>query len=348
MIRDPHTRARLIGVSCFVATLLASCDRPVQQISLTREKMSTLVTITVFARSPKRAEKAIQTAFERMDHVIALVDRHRPDSEVSRLAASKEPMPLSDETWRLLETAKAMSQRTGGAFDVTVGPLLVLWKQCAKAERLPSEAELKQARSRVGSEHVELADGSARLAKEGMKVDLGGVAKGYAVDAAVATLRQQGIRSALVNAGGDMAMLGPRPGAPGWLIGVQDPRGPDDPPELVCTLQLPACAVATSGSYQRYVEIEGKRLSHIVDPRTGWPCARVPSVTIVARSNATVADMWATAASVLSPEESIRLIDDDDDLEALLVTVEPSGELSFTMSKGFAQLVKEWRVPVPE
>ena len=347
MTLRPKVGAIRAGLVLAAACLTAGCAEGVQRVSLTLEKMSTEVTIVVYDSSPERARGAIMAAFSRIDEVVALADRHRPDSEISRVMASREPVPVSREIWELLHTAKAMGERTEGAFDVTVGPLLRLWKQRAKAKLLPGEPELREALELVGSDGIVLGDGTARLAKPGMMIDLGGVAKGYAVDAAVDALRKHGIRSALVNAGGDMAMIGPRPGAAGWRIGVQDPREPRSPSALVCTLLVPGCAVATSGNYQRYVEIEGKRLSHIVDPRTGWPCSQVPSVTIVAKSNAMTADMWATAASVMPTEQTLRLIEQDADLEALLITIEAHGELGFAMSKGFAALVHEWRVPEP-
>ena len=303
--------------------------------------MSTLVTVTVYDRSPAHAQRAIEAAFTQIDDVARLADRHRPDSEVSRLAASTQPMPVSPHLWRLLAAAKAMSRQTGGAFDVTVGPLCVLWKHCAQQKSLPSDQEIKLALSKVGADGI-LLDETARtgvLSQPGMMVDLGAVAKGYAVDRAVEALRAQGIVSALVNAGGDMRMIGPRPGAQGWRIGVQDPRDPDNPSALLRTLQVPACAVATSGNYQRFFEIDGVRYSHIIDPRTAWPRSQAPSVTVVSKTDAMTADMWATAASVLAPAESLRLIDANDDLEALLVTIGPKGQLKLMASKGFDALV---------
>ena len=322
----------------------AGCEKQLQSVSLTRSKMSTLVTITVFDRSPAHAQKAIDAAFDRIDAVVQLLDRHQVDSEVSQLAASSQPLRVSPETWRLLTVAKAMGERTGGAFDVTVGPLCALWKECAQAKRLPTKEALGQALAKVGSEGIILDDATqtAALGKPGMTIDLGALAKGYVVDQAIAALRANGIESALVNAGGDMRMIGPRPGARGWRIGVQDPRDPDSARALLMTLEVQACAVATSGNYQRFFEIDGKRYSHIVDPRTGEPCSRVPSVTIVSRKDAMTADMWATAASVLAPQEALKLIDADDALEALLIAID-GDKVSLQPSKGFDALVVERR-----
>ena len=336
-MRRPSPFCQLASLTLLVT---ASCGKQLESISLTRSKMSTLVTITAYDRSPAHAQRAIEEAFDRIDAVVQLLNRHQADSEVSQLVTSKQPLRVSPETWHLLTVAKSMSERTGGAFDVTVGPLCLLWKECAKAQRLPSQEALDQAREKVGAEGIVLdaAAQTAALGKPGMTVDLGALAKGYVVDQAIAALEANGIKSALVNAGGDMRMIGPRPGANGWHIGVQDPRDPDNAMALLLTLEVQACAVATSGNYQRFFEIEGKRYSHIVDPRTGEPCSRVPSVTIVCKTDAMTADMWATAASVLAPTDALKLIDADPALEALLITIEDD-RVNLQPSKGFDALV---------
>jgi len=334
----------LRALSCLLAAATlapAGCERQVRPISLTRPKMSTLVTITVYDRSPTRAQKAIDAAFDRMDAVAQVADRHLADSEITRLARAGAPVKVSPELWRLLAAAKAMGERTGGAFDVTVGPLCRLWKRCAMAKRMPTPDEVQAAKGQVGIEGLALdeATHTAALSRPGMVVDLGAIAKGYAVDQAIAALKSQGIASALVNAGGDMRMIGPRPGADAWRIGVQDPREPGNHSGLLHTLHVPACAIATSGNYQRFFEIAGQRFSHIIDPRTGQPASRVPSVTVVSQTDAMTADMWATAASVLDPDEAIKLIDADPDLEALLVTLGPEGQVHERTSKGFPALI---------
>ena len=338
--REMTARSRYRLVACLSALAAAGCETRLQQVSLTRDKMSTLVTITVFDRSRPHAQLAIEAAFEQIDAVTRLADRRRPESEVRRLTQSTQPMRVSPHLWRLLTAAKAMSERTGGAFDVTVGPPCILWKRCAQQKRLPSDQEIKQALDKVGADGILLDETgrTAALSRPGMVVDLGAIAKGYAVDQAVAALQAHGVVSALVNAGGDMRMIGPRPGAKGWRIGVQDPRDPHNPSALLRTLQVQACAVATSGSYQRFFEIDGKTYSHIIDPRTARPCAQAPSVTVVSKTDAMTADMWATAASVLDPSESLRLIDAEPDLEALLVTAGPKGRLNLLASKGFDAL----------
>lgn len=333
----------LVASLVLVATL--GCEKQLQSISLTRSKMSTLVAITVYDRSPAHAQQAIEAAFDRIDAVVQLLDRHQAASEVRRLAESKQPLRVSPETWHLLNVAKAMSERTGGAFDVTVGPLCMLWKECAQAQRRPTKEALAQALAKVGTEGLILdeATQTAALGKPGMTVDLGALAKGYVVDQAMAVLQANGIESALVNAGGDMRMIGPRPGADGWRIGVQDPRDSDNAMALLLTLQVQTCAVATSGNYQRFFEIEGQRHSHIIDPRTGEPCSRVPSVTIVSKKDAMTADMWATAASVLAPQEALKLIDADRTLEALLITID-GDKVNLQPSKGFDAFVVERHV----
>jgi len=171
----------------------------------------------------------------------------------------------------------------------------------------------------------------------GCSIDLGGIAKGYIVDQAVGVLRGY-VSSALVNAGGDLYALGSKPGGMPWVIGVQDPRRPDDPSAFIETLYVKDLAVATSGNYIRFVEIGGKRYSHIIDPRTGWPVDTIPSATVVARDT-TTADALATAVSVLPPEESVKLPASLPGVEVLLFVRSGEGWFRYR-SGGIAALVQ--------
>jgi thiamine biosynthesis lipoprotein len=192
-----------------------------------------------------------------------------------------------------------------------------LWRRARKIHELPDAKELAKARELVGYDKVRLDDKNqtVQLTKVGMQLDLGGIAKGYAADAAQAVLKEHKITRALVAAGGDIVVTGPPPDADGWVVGIQPLDKADKPSRF---LLLRDAAVSTSGDAEQYVEIDGKRYSHIVDPRTGIGLVGRVSVTVVA-SNGTAADSLATAACVLGPEKGLKLIDDTGGAAALFV-----------------------------
>lgn len=220
-------------------------------------------------------------------------------SELSVLnrAPVGEPVPLSEETLDVLRTAREMFERTGGAFDVTAGPLIDLWRRAAESGELPGKPEIERARSLSGWNGFELRDGAAVRTLEGARIDLGGIAKGYAIDRAVDVLRgAEGVAGGMVDVGGDVRVFGPSPGGGPWRVGL---RAPEDLPRAWGKLDVTDVAVCTSGHYARYFEIDGERYSHIVDPRTGRPAQDASLTVTVLAPTALQADVWATALSVL-------------------------------------------------
>jgi len=193
---------------------------------------------------------------------------------------------------------------TDGAFDVTYAPLRSLWREAQGRDAPPSQEDIRSTLRAVGYDKLVLLQRSAMFAVPGMSVDLGGIAKGYAIDLAAQAMAEAGARSALVDIGGDMRMVGDAGDGRRWTIKVRDPREGDHPPML---LSLADVAVATSGDYARYFVVGDERFSHIIDPRTGWPVRDVPSATVVA-PDATTADALATAASVLGAQKALELV----------------------------------------
>jgi thiamine biosynthesis lipoprotein len=240
----------------------------------------------------------------------------------------------------ILVLAKRVAARSDGAFDPSAGALVELWGY-PDHPALPDSAAIAEAVATVDWRAVESADMAAggevprawKLGLPGMRLDLGGIAKGWGVDRAADLLA--GVSgAALVNVGGDLAVRGTKPAGTGWLIGVQDPR---DPSRLFLKLRLTGPgAVATSGDYQRWFEVGGVRYHHLLDPRTGWPARGVRSATVVAPTCA-VADAWATAAFVLGPEAGVAALEREPDLEGVLVTVGEDGELVLHETSGFAK-----------
>ena len=272
-------------------------------------------TITVHAESAAVGSAAVAAGFAEVARLERILSDYDPQSELSRLSAQApnlDPTPVSDDLWRVLERAVEIRDATGGAFDPTVGPLTSLWRQARRSGRLPLPGKLAAAREAVGRETLRLIPDNRAvvLTRPAMRLDLGGIGMGYAVDRAVAMLERYGITAAMVDASGDIAVTAAPPGALGWRIAMAPLRpagttpSPDDTGEH---LLLTHAAVTTSGDAFQAVEIDGRRYSHIVDPRTGVGVAGPAAVTVVA-PDCTTADALATAASVLGPEQAAAVI----------------------------------------
>ncbi len=296
------SRARLLASTLVaVAILAAACEPPVPYTKETFV-MGTKAWVTVAGMSDADAERAALAAFSEMYRIESVMSTWRPTSEISRLneAAGGAPIAVSSELYALIDSSLFYARATAGAFDVTVRPLVRLWGFQGGEPKLPSDEEIALARSHVGYGAVAIDSAASTVTlPAGMQIDLAGIAKGYAVDRCVAVLAGLGVRSALVNIGGNIYAMGAPPGRDGWAVGVRDPRGGL---ETAGTLVLRDEAVATSGNYENFVEIDGERYGHIIDPRTGRPVSGVLSVTVVART-ALASDALSTGLFVLGPDE---------------------------------------------
>ena len=263
--------------------------------------------IVMHATNQATAENAAKAAYDRIAKLEDVMSDYRPDSELMRLsAASGGPaVKVSRELLFILRKSQELSKRSDGAFDVTIGPIVKLWRKSRKAGVMPPKAELAAARKLVGwrKMHVDPIGSRIRLDTSGMQLDLGGIAKGYACDEAIRVLKANGIKSALIEMGGDIVVSGPPPGKKGWEIEVAnaDATGPFDElrmPDKLRMLTLSNAAVSSSGDTEQFVEIGGKRYSHIVDPRTGLGLTDRIAVTVIA-PNGVTSDGLSTAISVL-------------------------------------------------
>ena len=272
--------------------------------------MGTLVRIQLYAADADRANQAFRAAFDRIAQLDAALSDYRKDSELNRLcrSAAGEPVKVSADLLGVLASAQQVAEATDGAFDVTLGPVTLLWRQARLQHRLPAPDALREALQRSGYRklHLDAAARTVTLDQEGMRVDLGGIAKGYAADEALAALAGLGIHRALVAASGDLAIGDPPPGRRGWSVGIDSP----DPRAATFSRVLDLCgaAVSTSGDSSQNLEVGGARYSHIVDPSTGIGLTRPIAVTVVARHGID-ADSWSTALSVLGVERGIALIE---------------------------------------
>lgn len=290
----------------------------------TRRLMGGPWTITVHAATPAMAEAAIAAAFAEVARLEAILSDYDPESELSRLSAAAPtavPESVGDDLWRVMSVAVTWRDRSGGAFDPTVGPLTSLWRQARRSGLPPRPDKLAAARQAVGPEALVLhSDARAvSLPRPATRLDLGGIGMGYAVDRAMEVLAAHGIVSAMIDASGDIAVSKPPPGAAAWRIDIAA-LGPNSSEEGRTTIGLVDAAVTTSGDAFQAVEIGGVRYSHVVDPRTGLGVAGPAAATVIA-ADCTTADALATAATVLGPETGVALVDAVPGASARWITV---------------------------
>jgi thiamine biosynthesis lipoprotein len=282
--------------------------------------MGTLVRIKLYAAGEAEAQHAFRAAFDRIAQLDQVFSDYQPESELNRLcrAAAGRPVTVSRDLLRVLAASQQLAEESGGAFDITLGPVIRLWRQARREGKAPQEAALREAAARSGYRklHLDLATGTAMLDQPGMQLDLGGIAKGDAADAALEVLAHLGIRRALVAVSGDLAFGDPPPDQAGWKIGI-DPLDHADR-EWTRVLELRNAAVSTSGSEEQHLDADGKRYSHIIDPSTNLGLTRPIKVTVIA-PRGIEADSLATAVSVLGSQRGIALVNSRPGVAALVV-----------------------------
>jgi len=315
----------IVSALCFLFISLFLLQRQEAGGPLVRARMlmGTVVEIKVDGPDAERFEAAVTEAFNAMERIERLMSPHVPDSDVSRLASAAGPVRFAPETLEVLQIALEVADVSAGAFDPTLGRLVRLWGFAEGAPRLPEPAEIQAAVAGPGTTGLEIVGRLVSKESPHVVLDLGGVAKGYAIDRAVEVLAAAGAGHAAVNAGGDMRLLGDRHGRP-WKIGIQHPRQPGN---VLGVLELSDRAVVTSGDYERAFEQGGVRYHHILDPRTGYPADRCQAVTVVA-DHAAIADALATAVFVLGPESGMALLNSFPGTEGLIVAAD--GQIATT------------------
>lgn len=310
-------------------------SRDEQTLKEMRIIMGTMVTITAHHQDAGVLSNAIDAAFKRINQIDALMSTYKEESELSLLNKAQKPgkYPVSNDLWNVLALADRMYQQTDGVFDVTVKPLWDVWQLAANTNTMPSKNDIEKVLNGIGWGRIKLHSDSKEIEfmTEFCMIVLGGIAKGYAVDVAIETLRDNGIQNCLVDAGGDIFCSGVAPDGKPWKIGVRNPFRTDS---LSDTVRLKDMAVVTSGNYERMFEVENRKFSQIIDPRTGYPTSDTASVTIIA-PNTAVADALATALMVMDTHSGIALINRMSDTEALIIST-VNGEKKIISSNGFA------------
>ena len=282
--------------------------------------MGTVIEITLIADDEEAANKASLQAFQEIKRIETLMSPWLDSSDVTRInrSAGKERVKVSPETFEVIQKAQEISELSEGGFDITIGPLTELWREARKKKIPPPVEEVKEKLGLVNFKNIETdQEGKVFLKKKGMAIDLGGIAKGYAVDRAFELLKSLGYKNLIVNAGGDLRVGGLKNNQP-WSIGIQNPR---ESKKILARISVSDMAVATSGDYERFFNYEGKRYHHIFNPKDGFPTEGCQSVTIVTKDCIT-ADGLATAVFVLGSEKGYSLCQKVEGVDCIIVDKE--------------------------
>ncbi len=317
---DGHLLALLGAMSWLAGCQSTPVTENLERFEFKQPHMGTLFTITLYARGELAARVGADAAFARIAALDRMMTDYDPESELMQLSRKPvgEPVRVSDELFDILQKSQRIAELSDGAFDVTIGPVIRQWRRARRTETLPAAEALARVREAVGWRKLRLdaQKQTVTLTVPDMQLDLGGIAKGYAADQALAVLRSQGLRRALVAASGDIAVGDPPPGKPNWRVAVGKLDGTNGEPARI--LFLNHAAVSTSGDAEQFVEIGGRRYSHIVDPHTGVGLTERLQVTVIGR-RATDTDAYATATCVLGVRRGAALLDSQPELAGVFI-----------------------------
>lgn len=312
-----------IGIVIIIAGLLVGgcsssffASKPYKE---TQFLMDTVIEITAYGPHAEEGVKAAFVEFQRLHNITNNFDENSQLSKINQMAG-KGKVVVDPDLVNIIQFSKEVSDKLGNSFDITIGPLTKLWGIGHKGEYVPSQAEIEEVLPLVNYHLIEVDTNTntVYLPKMGMMLDLGGIAKGYATDKAIEMLKAKGITSALVNAGGDVRVIGNKPDGKPWRIGIQHPREENG---IIAKLDLTEWdTMETSGDYQRFFMKDGIRYSHILDPRTGWQPREVASVTMVNNSS-TYGDILSKPIFVLGVEKGLALLKQFPGNEAVIVTL---------------------------
>lgn len=323
-------------LSTFTGNQLCTGSEILNRYEFQEAQMGVQWRIVLYATDKAIANKAAQNAFGRVKELNKILSDYDPESELNklcRLSGPGQPIHVSFPLLRVLEKSQALSQETDGAFDVTISPVVRLWRRARRRKSMPDSQRLQSARDKVGFQHIQISpqNQTIELMKKEMRLDLGGIAKGYAADMALNELKKHGITRAMVDASGDIVLGDSPPNTCGWKIGISSSDTGQE--KIDQFLLLHNVAVATSGDALQHVVINGTRYSHIVDPRTGLGLTDQSRVTVIAPDGIT-ADSLASAISVLGPERGIKLVNGKPGIECLILRHE-NGKLKSYESNCF-------------
>ncbi|MFN3532871.1 MAG: FAD:protein FMN transferase [Candidatus Brocadia sp.] len=327
----------------------AGLSSDIKLLKQTRMIMGTFAEVSVYSSDEKTAGKAIEEALDEMERMDRIMSNYKNDSELSQLnkKAPKSPFPCQGELLDVIEQSQYYSELSNGAFDITISPIVALWGFFNEKGHVPSDKEIGKHLPAVSYKNIVInknnnpkEPSTVFFKNSNTQIDLGAIGKGYAVDKALEIIKKFGISNACINLGGNIYVLNTPPGKNAWKIGIQHPR---DKNEILGYLELKDEATATSGDYERFFEINGKRYSHIIDPRTGRPVSGTIAVTIVAPTGTQV-DALSTSIFVLGPENGMKLIKNIPDAHAMIAYEGKDGKLMIDMTRGFEEKFKKTSV----
>lgn len=330
----------LSSIVLLIATVFIWQQNTPTEVSVDSFLMDTLVSIKVMSTDETRAEEAINDALSAMQQLDNQVDRYEdnPNNEIFKVnqASGKEYISLPDDVLSLIQTAQSVSEASDGAFDISIGVLVDLWKKSESEGILATQGELDLALSLVDYNSILINGNQVKLAKSGMSLDLGALAKGASADLARDVLLEHGISQGIIDAGGNILVIGSKDDTTPWKIGITDPNQPGDTMGFV---EVSNTAVVTAGVYQRFYTIQDQQYHHILSPFTGYPAEGLRSVTILCDSS-TLADALSTTTLVLGPEKGLAFIESYPEAEAILIT--DNNQLLFSSgAKSYFTLLKE-------
>jgi thiamine biosynthesis lipoprotein len=333
---------RLLIVWLIVVGIPAAAwaEPPLKRFEFTQTEMAIPIKIVLYAVDNTIAAPAAEAAFDRFHELNAVFSDYDPESELRRLcdtSSAGNPVRVSDDLWRVTERAFSLSERSEGAFDVTIGPVVRLWRSARQTKEMPSPESIQAALGRVGYRLVRLDPErhTVELLRPKMRLDMGGIAKGYAVDEAMGVLRRHGISRMMVEAGGNIGFGEAPPDKPGWRVGIAPPA-PNGPPREY--LWLKRAAISTSGDMWQYVVIGGTRYSHLISPKTGMPLVDRCQVTLVGPDGLST-DGLSTAVAILGPEKGLKLVEDTPGMAVFIVRL-VDGKEQTCESQGWKELSK--------
>lgn len=339
-----ETVGNIIGgrTGVVLACLFGLASRPavageLERFEFTRIRMGIPFNITVYADDEAAVNSIADEAYRRIKELNDIFSDYHPQSETNRLvnnAVPGKPAKAGPDLVAVLLRAQQISQQSNGAFDVTVSPAVKLWRRAWRTKVKPSAGDLAEALSKVGYRHliVDRKSSTVTFTRPGISLDFGAIAKGYACDEALKVFRRRGLTRVLIEAGGDLSCGDPPPDKKGWTIAVETLASADKLSSRLLTVSN--CGVATSGDAYQFIELDGVRYSHIVDPMTGLGLTTPSSVTIIA-ADGTTADALASAVSVLGPEKGAQLVGKIDRAEMLMVYAAGDDTLKSVQSAGF-------------
>ena len=320
-----HGSTLAIAAVLIALALRVSAQGAARSVTYPTRTMGTYANVTVVTADSSASLPLASVAHRVFQRVDSLMSNWTRTSEVARInrGAADRPVTVQPEVAKVIDASLVLWHESGGAFDITVEPLIRLWGFLGGPKRVPSDAEIAAVLPRVGARQVAFNAKTRMILykKEGVKIDLGGIAKGYAVDVAADSLRAHGVRDALVDLTGNMVALGHPAGAPHWRIGIRDPR---DRVGHFARLTLTDQAISTSGQYEQFIAANGRTYGHILDPRTGKPVDGLISVTLVGPT-ALACDSWDTPMFVMGPAAARRVAREHPELDAVLVVPGSAG-----------------------